>query len=106
MSLAGTSRTSGSTADSPDRSNLPDAGDPEWFAIAPRNGVPLPAAVFLKNDATPLAVGFPKPLILCDIFGARMDWSEIRTFLAGVRDEAPAQMTLHRLFRLGITPVD
>jgi hypothetical protein len=75
------------------------------------NRVALPARIFLKkavhrHDAAPPAVGVAKPLVLGDSFGAGMDRREIRTLLAKMRNEAPTQITFHRLPGPGVPPVD
>jgi hypothetical protein len=61
------------------------------------NRVALPARILLKkavhrHDAAALAVGVAKPLILGDGFGAGMDWREIRTLLAEMRDQGRVEV--------------
>jgi hypothetical protein len=68
-------------------------------------GVLLKKAVHRHYAAAPM-IGVLEPLLFGDGLGARVDRREVRTLLAEVRDQTPAQKPFHRPARLGVPPVD
>src|ERR1700690_3441224 len=90
---------------------FPNPRDTERLAGGTRDYVTLPIVVLLKEAvhrhyAASSAIGVPEPLLFGDGLGARMDRREVRTLLAEVRDQTPAQKPFHGLTRLGVPPAD
>src|ERR1700686_3257916 len=90
---------------------FPNPRDTERLAVATRDYVTLPIVVLLKEAvhrhyAAAPAIGVPEPLLFGDGLGARVNRREVRTLLAEVRDQTPAEKPSHRPTRLGVSPVD
>jgi hypothetical protein len=82
-------------------------GDREQRATAPRDNVAPASGIFLiktvhRHHAAALAVGLGEHRLLGDRLSAHMDGPNGRACEAVVRDEAPAELRLDRLARLGI----